>query len=389
MNRLQEIQKRMKEIETLLNSDEQVDIDALETEINELRSEQKEIEQREKRNKMAKDLETGKIEGRNIDKGEDGRMEFEKISFEEVRASEEYRSAYLKNLQGKRLTEVEERALTTANSSSAVPTITENRIIDKLRQVSVLFSKISVSYIPGDIKMVVANAKTAANWKAEGTDGTPANDTVTEVSLKGYELIKLVEISAVAKAMTISAFENYIIDELGRQMGIAIENAILNGAGSGSNEPTGILAVANFSASNQVEIAAGTTVDYDDLTEMLSKLPTLYHPGAVFVMSRAMFWKEVKSIKTADGNPIFTYNPQDGVKFAILGYPVEIDDYIADDVILFGDLSYYRMNIPKSPEISTSEHAGFLSGKTVYRGLAVADGKVSLSEAFVKLTKTA
>ena len=63
--------------------------------------------------------------------------------------------------------------------------------------------------------------------------------------------------------------------------------------------------------------------------------------------------------------------------------------YIADDVILFGDLSYYRMNIPKSPEISTSEHAGFVSGKTVYRGLAVADGKVSLTEAFVKLTKTA
>lgn len=52
---------------------------------------------------------------------------------ENIRSSKEYRSAFLKRLQRKDLTEAEERALTTASSSvgAAIPTITQNLIIEK------------------------------------------------------------------------------------------------------------------------------------------------------------------------------------------------------------------------------------------------------------------
>lgn len=239
--------------------------------------------------------------------------------------------------------------------------------------------------MPGNLSLVVANAKNAANWKTEGADGTPADDTVVNVNLTGYELIKLVEISAAAEAMTIDAFEDYIASEIGRQLAIAIENAILNGDGGG--EPTGILEGITWTSDNSTTWAANGTIGYDNLVDALALLPTLYHNNAIFVMNRKMLFGGIRKIKTDDKQPIFTYNPQDAARNSILGYPVVVDDYMPDDTILLGDFSYYYMNFAKSPEISVSREAGFKSGKITYRGLAVADGKPALAEAFVKISK--
>lgn len=70
---------------------------------------------------------------------------------------------------------------------------------------------------------------------------------------------------------------------------------------------------------------------------------------------------------------------------SILGYPVVMDDYMPDGEVLLGDLDYYFMNFALAPTIETSKEAGFRSGKLVYRGLAVADGKPALPEAFVRV----
>jgi HK97 family phage major capsid protein len=382
--RLEEIEKRRLEIRKILESDVEADLDALEKELRQLEQEKQGIERRQQ---IAADIQAGEIVASPVIKPQTEQRTFEGMEREELLSTPEYRSAYLKRLQGKRLSEVEERALTTATGSAgaAVPTQTLNMIIDKLRQTSVLFPRINVSYVPGNLSLVVANAKNAASWKAEGSNGTPADDTVTNVSLTGYELIKLVEISAAAQAMTISAFESYIASEIGRQMAIAVENAVLNGTGSG--QPTGILTGVTWDANNSTTWAAGTEIDYDTLIDGLALLPTMYHNNAVFVMNRKMLFSGIRKIKTTDGQPIFAYNPQDAARNSILGYPVIVDDYMPEDTILLGDLSYYYWNFAQAPQIETSREAAFASGKITYRGLAVADGKPALAEAFVKISE--
>lgn len=385
--RLKEIEERKKEIRALLEKedDEKLNLEELEQE---LRALDEEKERLEKRAQIAKGIQAGTVPANPLPKPEVRKVTFEGMERNEILSTPEYRSAYLKRLQGKPLTEVEERALTTAAGSAgaAVPTQTLNMIIDKLRQTSALFPRINVSYVPGNLSLVVADAKNAAAWKAEGSDGTPADDTVVEVNLTGYELIKLVEISAAAQAMTIDAFEAYIAAEIGRQMAIAVENAILNGTGSG--QPTGILTGVTWDSTNSLTWPAGNSVDYDTLVDGLALLPTMYHQNAVFVMNRSMLFSGVRKIKTQDGQPIFTYNPQDPARNSILGYPVIVDDYMPDDTILLGDFSYYYWNFSQAPQIEASREAAFKSGKVVYRGLAVADGKPALSEAFVKLEES-
>lgn len=392
MKRLQEIEKRAQEIHTLLSGEDQVNMEEIQAELRSLADEKKEIEVRMERQQMAQDLTNGLIQGQKIEAPkEERKMNLETLSKEELLALPEYRTGYFKLLQGQKLTEVEQRTLTTAAGSvgAAVPTQTMNMVIDKLRQTSVLFPLVNVFYIGGNVSLIVANAKTAANWKAEGTDGTPADDTVVSVSLAGNELIKLVQISAKASAMTVDALEAYIVAELGRQIGIAFENAILNGTGSANDQPQGILTGITWTAgTNMINWGATSSVGYDNLLDGIALLPTLYHQNAKLIMSRKTLFGGVRKIKSTTGEPVFTLDSTQAFAGTIFGYPVIVDDYIADDVILFGDLNYYYMNIAQAPTIEVSREAAFISGKLTYRGLVVADGKPALSEAFVKISKT-
>jgi HK97 family phage major capsid protein len=383
MKRLHEIEARKLEIRDMLSSDAEIDMESIDTELRALETEKSEIE---KRQALAGQINIGQVEATPIIKPQVEERGVEKMEREQLLSSQEYRTAFFKNLQGKPMSEVEQRALTTAavSAGSAVPTQTLNQIIDKLRQTSALYNYITVSFVPGNLSFVVANAKNAANWKTEGSNGLAADDTVVSVTLGGYEIIKLVEISAAATAMTIDAFESYISAEIGRQLSIAFENAIVNGGGSG--EPTGILAGITWGAGNSTDFT-GVNDLYDTLMDALGLLPTMYHQSSVFVMNRKTLFGGIRKVKASDGQPIFAYNPQDRAAMTILGYGIVLNDYVPDDVILLGDFSYYRLNFSQAPTIEASREAGFTSGKTVYRGLAVADGKPALAEAFVKIVK--
>ena len=382
--RIMEIEARKAELRALLESEQDVNLQDVQAELRKLQDEKAQIEER---TKTAASITTGAIPANVLVKPATEKRNFEEMNKEELLSSPEYRSAYLKRLQDRELNETEKRALTTAAASAgaAVPTTTLNMIIDKLRQTSALFPLINVSYVPGNLRLAVANAKNASSWKAEGTNGTAADDTLVAVNLTGFELIKLVEISAAAQAMAIDAFESYIAAEIGRQMAIAIENAILNG--TGTNQPTGILTGVTWDATNSATFPNNASVSYDNLVDMLALLPTMYHDRAHFVMNRKTLFGQIRKIKSTDGTPIFAYNPQDRTAMTILGYPIVLDDMAPDDTILLGDLGYYYFNFSQAPAIESSAAAGFMSGKVVYRGLAVADGKPALNEAFVKLTK--
>lgn len=327
--------------------------------------------------------------------------DFATMEYDELLRTPEYRSAYLRKLQNRKLTEVEgraitseaeKRALTTGSGSAgaAVPTTTFDKIIEKLRQTSVLFPLIMATYIPGNVVLPVANARNAALWSAEATTGALDNDdTVAGVSLAGYTLAKFAKVSIATQVMTIDAFEAYIVNQIGEQLAIALENAILNGLGptpGGANlaQPSGILNFVTFDASNSITYPSSTGLDYDSFVNARALLGTMYRPKAVWVMNSKME-AAVMKIKSSTGKPIFSQDPQNGFIQKILNIPYVVDDYMADNTILLARLDYYYMNFSQAPVIATDPSAGFTSSSVIYRGLLIADGKPALSEAFVKL----
>lgn len=296
-----------------------------------------------------------------------------------VETTTDYRNGYLKKLQGKELTKQENTAVSAA---TVIPTQTMNKIIEKLEQTSVLYSKVSVSFFPNKLSIPRENAKNDASWLAMDASSTDSADSFDYMTLSANKLIKTIEIEADVMAMSIDMFEGFIVNALAKKMSKAIENAILNG--TGTNQPTG-LALAGQITNTGTFTKLGMT--YVDIMTIIADLPTSYNPNAVFIVPRALFFSDIMAMVGTDGRPIVHTDIESPAKFNILGYPVILDDYMPADTIIFGDLSYYYFNWAKEIEISSDKSVGFRSGSTVYRGLALADGKLMLPDAFTLYTR--
>ena len=313
----------------------------------------------------------------------------ERAEVEDKFAKREYRSAFFRRLQGKALTSAEQRSLDTGTGSAgyAIPTTTLNMIKEKLFQYSVLWPLISKSFIPGNLNVPVSNAQADAAWHTQNGAVNPVDDTLVVVNLNGYELIKLVRMSRATWLMTVDAFEAYIVGQITKKLGRAIENAILNG--TGTTNPTGILVGVTFDASNSATWDKTKGLLYDDVVSCVALLPTMYHQNARFIMPRATLFGSVRLIKDAFGRPIFVPDARETGPGTILGYEVVMDDLMPADTILFGDLDYYHANVQEGPIIDISTESGFTAAAIDYRGYMLMDSKPLLSEAFVKYTKSA
>ena len=278
--------------------------------------------------------------------------------------SPEYREAFLKNLQGKELT-AEERTAVTA--SAAIPTETANKIWGKL-ELYPLLNAIDVMHIPGNVILPVEGTINDAAVVAMGTAATDSADTLAPISLGAFKLIKTVEITADVKAMAIPAFEDWLVDRLANKIFRLVASKVA--AGAGTTEPTGLTAI---SATGHTYTKAAIT--YADILAIIASLPGEYAPGAAFVMSRATFYQNVLAVQDTANHPIVVQDVQAPAKFNIMGYPVIIEDAIGTDIV-FGDLKEgYVWNFSMDPNVERDTSVGFRTGSTVFRTMALGDGK--------------
>lgn len=305
----------------------------------------------------------------------------------EILATAEYRSAYFKQLQGKELGDEEKRAMTSATSSAgaAIPTQTMNMIIGQIKESTSLLGLITVTNIEGLTSFPVENVVNDAAWTAEGADSTPSNDTLKPLVLAAYTLIKTIKISAQVKRMAVDAFELWIVEALVRKLRAACDKAVISG--TGSNQPTGLDA-QTWNTENSVTVASGATVTYDNIVDLEALVGEGFIPNAVWVFNRKMKATVLK-LKDDQKRPIFERAVEDGFVGTLLGYPVRLDANVKDGEMYFGDWkSGYVMNFAQPITIESSAEAGFMSGSTVYRGMALVDGKPTrVKNALVKLVQ--
>ena len=369
----EQLQARLEELkaETSEEKRDALDNDALEARINEIEAIQKELEAR----KQAAAEEARKAEEVAQMKGKPVIEEREEKKMYEAN-SPEFREAFLKNLQGKELT-VEERTAVTA--AAAIPTETANKIWGKMELYPIL-NAIDVMHFPSNVILPVEGTINAAAVVAMGTAATDGADTLAPVSLGAYKLIKTVEITADVKAMAVSAFEDWLVDRLANKLFRLVAAKVA--AGTGTNEPTGLATIT----------AAGTytkaAITYADLLTIIGSLPAEYDPNACFVMSRATFYGNVLNVTTTQKQPVVVADPQAPAKYNVFGFPVIIEDGVGTDII-FGDLKEgYAWNFVKDVEVESDASVAFRTGSTVFRCMALGDGKPT-GVGLVRYTKAA
>ena len=359
--RIDEINTRLAAIQVELETAEGEELTALEREFDDLITE---------RNQIQRDIQTRQQLRANIAAGLTGttieRHEEENI-MPNIRTftpdSAEYREAYLLNLQGHELN-AEQR--TAVSASGAIPTQTMNQIVGRL-ELAPIINAVDVTYIPGNVTYPVEGTAAAASWVAMGTAATDSSDAITSITLGAFKLIKTVEITADVAAMSVDAFETWLVNRLANKLQRAVAQGIV--AGTGSSQATGL----SKRTADGTYTKAGIT--YSDIMGIIAKLPTEYAPGASFVMSRASFYGNVLNIQDTAKHPIVVADVQSPAKFNILGYPVILEDAAGTD-IYFGDLKEaYKFNFAQDPTVKRDESVGFRTGSTVYRAMALCDGK--------------
>lgn len=392
---VEEIERRAAEIKGIIERDADADITTLNIELSGLAQAKENAQQAAGDNQRS---------GFNPITG--AGMSFERRASHEategdVLNSPEYRSAFFKSLLGHKLTEFEQaaynramgdrRADTFADSASiaaAVPTQTLNEIVKKARTMGGIMSVCRAFNIPSKVAVPIGTPTEAANWHTEGAAVDGKKPTVTSVSFDGYEIMKVFSISEKARKMSVSAFEGYMTQELNANVMECIANALVNG--TGNEQGTGILTGITWTdGTNALTFDKTKGLTYTDVVKVVATLKRGYANGAAWAMNNAALYNLFYGLVDANGRPVFIADPKNEGIGKILGFPVVIDDYIADETVLFGNFNYMGYNMPEGITVEASRESSFKKGLIDYRAMAIADCKPIVAEAFVKLTRAA
>lgn len=381
---LEEVKEELKKIvEKLESSDDMTDeeISELEEKAAKLEAEKRSlITKAEKRKETLEKIKRNST-GYDVETAEEGKEE-RNMNEENIRSSKEYRSAFLKRLQRKDLTEAEERALTTASSSvgAAIPTITQNLIIEKVFQVAPLLNEITLLRVDGNVTFAVESTVNDAKLHTEGATITESGDVLIPVSLGQYEVNKYITISKSVSKMSIDAFETWITNMLGKMIAKAITNLIING--TGSSQPKGIDKAATWGEKNSVTVAKTGSLSEANVLTLVGLLNGGYDANAKWLMSKKTLINDFRPLQDKSKNDIFV---KENGTYYIEGYPVLLDERVAEHDAFLGDLTMYVGNLGE--EVTVDQDKKLSSNSFEFLGSAMFDGKPAVSDAFVKLTK--
>lgn len=220
---MSDIETRSLEIEQEM-ADENANIEELQAEVKELEERKVQIET---------EAEVRKAEIEEIEKTAEVVESFEeeevrgKMEIKELRNTDEYINAYAEFVKGN---DKEIRMLLTENATDgtiAVPTIVEDRIWTDWDN-SPILSRVRKAYVQGNYKVGYEVSATGAVLHAEGTNA-PAEEqlTLAYIDFVSEYYKKWIRVSDNVMALKGRAFLDYLFDEFGHQIAIALENAIV------------------------------------------------------------------------------------------------------------------------------------------------------------------
>ena len=382
--RIKEIEARLaaikKEIEERGDAMKAEEIDALEKETKELTEERAGlIAAAEKRNGILDNIAKGAgIVSRTFEQKQDN------ADPDDPFGTPEYRSAWLKNLRRLPLTDAEKRAYANASFTGAevVPTQTANEIISKVKKLAPMLNEVTLLHVKGAVKFAVEGTNNDAAIHKENEAITAAADTLTTVTLTGYEIIKLVQISDTVMTMSIAAFESWIVDMLAEAIARKVEDFFING--TGSSQPKGIDKANTWGEENSVTVTKADSLTAANVQTLIGLLNAGYDRNAKFAMSKKTLFTDFMPLQDNSKNHIVTVQ---GNNYFVYGYPVLLSDYVKEHEAFLGDFKKVCANLAENINVKNAYDIDTNSYK--YSGIAIFDCTPAIGEAFVKLAKAA
>lgn len=254
------------------------------------------------------------------------------------RASDEYRKGMLTALRTnfRQVSDVLQEGVD-ADGGYLVPEEYDRRLIQTLSEENIMRRLGNVITTSGEHKINIAATKPAAAWIEEGGALQFSDATFAQILLDAHKLH--VAIKVTEELLYDSAFnlESYIIEQFGKALANAEEDAFLNGTGVG--QPLGLFAETG---GGHVAGTLTAALKADDVMGLIYELKRPYRKNASFIMND----KTVAQIrKFKDNNGAYLWQPsyKEGEPDRVLGYAVHTSEFVPENAIAFGDYSYYNI----------------------------------------------
>ena len=369
--RLDEIQARLAAIDGELEAATGEALTALETEVADLKAERQQImDDIQTRQQLRSDIAAGTKPGEIIEERTQEENKMDNTIF--TAASPEYRSAFLKQLRGEKMSEVESRAFTflTANSAAVLPEVMQNRIIDLIGEAHPIVADVYTLHSHAAISIPVAKSIVDdAGKTAEDGESNELQITFEDINLSGEDYTADVKLSYKMRNMAIPAFEDYLVTCIAERLGAKVAAGIVE------------TIKAKINAANKI----ATGVNYANICAGFGELKRV---GTVIVYgTRKGVYNKLVGMVDGNKRPIFQQPITASAAGAILGAVIKFDDAIGDTELLIGDPKKYIQNVVAPVMIESDKDLD--THQVVYSGYTCQEGTLTDDKAFALVSEAA
>ena len=366
--RLDEINTRLAAIQSEIDNATGEALTALETEASALIEERQQLmNEVQTRQQLRQNIAAGIVTGDIIEEHEEENT-MENRTF--TTASEEYRSAFLKNLRREEMNDVERRAFTflTTNTTAPLPEVMQNRIIDLIGEAHPIVA--DVYALNSGSAITIPVGKSIASDAGKTGEGEAANEleiTFDDVALAGDDFTANVKLSYKMMHMAIPAFEDYLVSKIAERLGAVLAADIVANIKEGmnaANKSTGGVTYATVCAGFGALKRVGTVVVYGTRETIFNKLV-----GMVDANKRPIFQQPITAAAAG----------------VLLGATIKYEDALGAGELLIGDAKKYLQNVVAPIIIENGKDLD--NHKVVYSGYTCQEGVLTDDKAFALIAE--
>lgn len=263
----------------------------------------------------------------------------------EIRAFEQY-------LRG---TDMETRAdmnLAKGDNGAVIPQTIVNRIIEKVKELSPIYSMATVYHIGGDLLFPVwgdgdGGENISCAYAEEFVDLESKSGKFTSVKLSGFLAGALTKIS---KSLINNAkfdIVSFVVRKVADAISEFIEKELICGT---EGKMSGIL-----SAETGVTTASPTAIAADELIDLTMSMPEIYAKNGVFIMHKTTL-AALRKLKNKNDDYLLTRDITNPFGWTILGRPVHITENMpeigaGETPIVFGDMSGLYVKVTENMQL--------------------------------------
>lgn len=385
MKTLQEILTRKSEIRSMLQSDKEVDLTALETELRDLEETQKQIETRQRLLKEAEEINNNQMpEMRTV---ETFNNEPQKQDVE-LETSEKRGQALMEN-----------RAVTVGSGNVVLPKHSATDIRPTFNEVSTLIDRVSSKTLKGGESYQQPYIKSYG----EGDYTTEGNDYNTSETTFGYADITKAKVTAYSEdteelqKLPAADYDAEVMKGITVATRKKLTREILIGTGA-TNRLVGIFSAAATAIDSETDLEI-SAIDASTLDEIIYSYggDEDVEDAAVLILNK-LDLKAFAKLRTSDGKKVYNVVSQgnsgtiDGVPFIINSACKAVSDAkttAGQYSMAYGPLSNYQLTIFSDMDVQRSTDFKFKQGMIAHRGSVFAGGNVISKNGFLRVKKAA